>query len=420
MHEGKRRGGVGVLCEPCTEGRIRLPVIISLALVFAVVLTTAGVNRTDAKDCDCTFCHGGTGPHGEGWQGCSSCHDSPPQTGSHLTHYGSAPVIIMRYGDTSTSGDTDNYKFGCGNCHPLDNAKHRNGIVDVELYNPLAPEGSIKAKNPATAAFTPGTYVSYSKGSYTFSYSNGTCTDIYCHSGYTVTAGPVGLPLTYPPDPIPEGFLLNFGYIMDETCSSLTYAPYTASYQRVFKTTPTWGTSGTFTTCTECHEFPLTTYYPDVNAGVGDSHQWVDERGWNWRHAYAMGGNPIQCRSCHNGTVSQDAPVYWDTPQGYWIYVFDPIPLSNKTNHVNGSADVIFDTVNAWTYWGTGSYSLLGAAYDPATKTCSDVSCHYNGSNLWQKKVRWGAPDRMDEGVSGAECDLCHRYGYLDNTCTTP
>jgi predicted CxxxxCH...CXXCH cytochrome family protein len=272
--------------------------------------------------------------------------------------------------------------------------------VEVELANALAPEGSIKAKNPADATYDPDAQ---------------TCSNVYCHSGYTVTSGVVGMPLTFPANPVPPGFTVNNSYIMDETCSALTYAPYAVSYARVYAATPPWGTVGTFTTCAECHAFPLTTYYPTVYAGVADSHQWVDEVGWNWGHAFNMGFGGIPCRTCHSSTVSQAGTVYWTTGEnGADIMAYDPVPLASHVTHVNGIADVAFDAVNGFLYRNT--YSLVGATYDPSTKTCSDVTCHYNPNGplaLWQKRVTWGSPWRYYT----AECDLCHRYGYLNETC---
>lgn len=381
--------------------------LLLLSLLLALCVSSAPA-FAGSTPCDCGTCHGDF--HGPNWDGCSGCHDSPPQTGSHLTHYNSPPLMSVRYGDTSVSSTADAYKFGCGNCHPLDKMKHRDGTVEVELYDVPAPSDSLKAKNPASAAYDTGTK---------------TCSDIYCHSGYTVTSSVVGLPLTYPASPIPPGYTLNGSYIMDPTCSNLTYAPYTVDYSRDYTATPAWGTSGTFTTCTECHAFPLTTYYPDVFAGVGDSHQWVDDNGWNWRHAYNMSFDPVPCRTCHNTTVTAAGATHWTTGQGgASIIAYDPVPLANRAMHVNGNPDVAFDVANGFRYYNQWwrvdrTYSLAGASYDPATKTCSDVSCHYNPGGpitMWQKEVKWGGPWR-DEHESGQECDVCHRYGYLSETC---
>lgn len=386
---------------------MRITVLPLLAASF-IALAALQPSRSLAAStpCDCESCH--SDPHGANWQGCSGCHQSPPSTGSHLAHYDDAPSMTLRYGDTEVHSTAGAYKFGCGNCHPLDRVKHRDGTVEVELYDPAAPPGSIKANNPPEAAYDPTAH---------------TCANVYCHSGYSVTSGVVGLPLTSPSSPVPPGYQLNGSYVMDETCSNLTYDPYTVEVTRTYTVTPMWGTSGTFTTCTECHAFPLTTYYPAVQAGVGDSHQWVDDWGWNWRHAFNMSSDPLPCRTCHYNTVTQAGATRWTTGEnGASIIAYDPVSLASRAAHVNGTPDVAFDTVDPVIYFRNDVFSLAGATYDPATKTCSDVICHYNPAGpirLWQKKVRWGGPWR-DEHESGAECDVCHRMGYLNETCTPP
>ncbi len=364
-----------------------------LALVCAVPFAA----RADSVPCDCQSCH--TNPHGGGWQGCQICHQSPPATGSHAIHYGVANDPNLAYGDVSVTSTIDAYKFGCGNCHPLDQGKHMDGSVEVELYDTASPPGSIKARNPATALYDGVQHK---------------CSDVYCHSGPTVTSGPVGAALTSPPDPVPPGYTLNGTFVMDPTCSSLTYAPYTVTRGRAYATTPAWGTSGTFGQCTECHPFPLTTRDPDVKAGVGDGHQWIDEYGYPNLHAYNMSYSPLRCRVCHYATVTAAGTTHYSGQSGDPI-VYDPIPLATRVTHVNGSIDVAFDTVDPVVYRRT--YSLAGASYNPATKTCSGVACHVMTSGVsrrWQSQPQWGTPYRWWED---AECDLCHRY-MLSPTCT--
>lgn len=423
----------------------------ALLLVFAALLslilynTTISLPSNAEAQCDCGYCHGDN-HHGDDWSGCSGCHDSPPQTGTHRLHYNSDPIQSLKYGDTTVTSTADAYQFGCGNCHPLDKTKHNNGTVEVELYNVAAPTDSLKAMNPSSALYTPGstvtTYASKIPSGRQLSWTNGTCNDIYCHSGNTVSSGPVGLPLTTADNPalFPPGYKLNRGYIMDETCSNLTYAPYTVNYQRVYKTTPAWGTTGTFVSCKECHAFPLTTWEPDVQAMVGDTHQWVTynttwQDWWNQGHAYNMGYTGIPCATCHFGTANHypgsvsnpptTRPTYWVVVNGAWIYDYYPVTVRSRAAHVNGTPDVSFDTTNGYRYywpnWRNTLVNLSSATYDPATKTCSNVGCHYGPPlNNDQRVAKWGFPNRMNEGVSGAECDVCHRYGYLNETCTTP
>lgn len=438
VRKRRRLSGIG-LGTVHKAGIVKGAVLLPLTVLLLLMIFTTGVRNTTAEDCDCNFCHGDQ--HGPGWKGCSSCHDSPPQTGSHLVHYGSAPVPYMQYGDTANSSDTANYKFGCGNCHPIDSAKHRDGILQVELYDPNSPAGSVKSKNPSSASYVPGgsviSYGSNIAGQPDFSYSNGSCSQVYCHSGYKVTSsGPVGDPLTYPANPLPQGFKVNNGFIMDETCSNVTYAPYTVNSGREYKTTPAWGAAGTFTTCEECHQFPLTTWGPAVEAQVGDSHQWYNDwEGWAYGHANNMDYYPgLPCATCHYmtvehlpGTISNPptaSPTYWKQVNGTWIHAYYTVPIKSRATHVNGSPDVNFDTVNGYRYyypgWVNTQVNLSEATYDRDTKTCSDVGCHYGAPfGNFQKKVKWGSPYRGWYGP-GEECDQCHRMGYLNGSCTTP
>ena len=401
-----------------------LPALLVLLLVPVISVLKVPPATTGTVPCDCQTCH--TDPHGGGF-GCGTCHGVPPATGSHRVHFdNNAPLDSPRYGDATNRSTADAYVFDCGNCHPLDSAKHFNGTVEVELYNASAPAETLKAKNPSSAAYD--------------NVVTRTCSNVYCHSGYTVASGNVGPPLTYPGNPVPPGYTLNTPsrpgtqYIMDPTCSNLTYAPYTVTIARDYRTTPAWGSGGAFTTCTECHAFPLTTYYPAVSAMAGDTHQWVDENGWNWGHAYNMiGYGGIPCATCHYRSVDHSGGGSYPhaqttNPPTYWagnIIAYNPAPIKNRSIHVNGRPDVAFDNVNGYRYYGPPYYDdqfdLNTATYDAPTKTCSNVSCHYNSPvvSTWQRSPKWGSP-YGPYSVSGAsqQCDLCHRMGYLSPTCT--
>jgi len=368
-----------------TSRAMRGSVLVVLAFFLVLIISVLKVPpaTTGSIPCDCVPCHGDF--HGENWTGCSACHDSPPATGSHLVHYNSAPQMNLRYSDTTVRSTVQAYMFGCGNCHPLDQAKHRNGTVDVELYNALAPIESLKAKNPSNTAYDPATK---------------TCSNVYCHSGITVTSGDVGEPLTSPPNPVPPGYTTWGPYIMDPT-GNYTYAPYTVSITRDYKATPAWGTTGTFTTCTECHGFPPTTYYPAVQAGVGDSHQWVDDFGYADLHAWNMFGSAVPCATCHYDSVDHYSgtgpPADLTYVNGKEFMAYKPVSIKNRSLHVNGSPNVAFDSEYSDGY----TADLTASTYNAQTKTCSNVSCHGE-----QTTVKWGSPYRWWT----AECNLCHRY----------
>ncbi len=312
----------------------------------------------------CVNCHvDADGRVGTG--GCNSCHDAVPATGAHLTH---TDASVVGYGITGSYSNGTQYVFGCGECHSTDSASHQNGVVDVVLASTGAPAGSLKEKNSPTASF-----------------SGGTCGGVYCHSGGQVTSGVVGNPLSD----------AGGNYILDSH-GNFTYNPYTVSVSRSYNLSPAWVGGAVSGNCTDCHQFPLTTSFPSVQAGVGDSHQWIDDYGFGNLHAWNMGFDPLSCSTCHYGEIT--ASNTW-TRLGD-VTTYDPVPVADRSMHVNGQVNVAFNTVTPITY--VTVFSLSGATYNAPEKSCANVACHLN-----QNYVVSGSPYRWWTN----ECDLCHRYG---------
>jgi predicted CxxxxCH...CXXCH cytochrome family protein len=120
-------------------------------------------------------------------EGCleQACHGTPPNNGAHDKHYQTVytdDATDPQYGDTENYSTTDNYSFGCGTCHPTSSTKHRNGTVDVELYNEHADSDTIKGKMSSEAEYDA---------------NSGTCNNVYCHS-YTEYVGEGQGPVTVP------------------------------------------------------------------------------------------------------------------------------------------------------------------------------------------------------------------------------
>ncbi|HEU4384517.1 MAG TPA: CxxxxCH/CxxCH domain-containing protein, partial [Anaeromyxobacteraceae bacterium] len=87
--------------------------------------------------------------------GCAGCHGFPPATGAHTVHfgltgvagsgsYGDLTVLQDRFPTSTPTTAPPVYAFGCGHCHPLDQVKHLDGAVEVEVYDAAAPAGSLK------------------------------------------------------------------------------------------------------------------------------------------------------------------------------------------------------------------------------------------------------------------------------------
>ena len=400
-----------------------------------------------AAPSDCQACHASALPDGsvdlEGGRhldgfldvsggACGSCHGNPPATGAHVAHYGlqggsglsDLSSLQDRYPGAPPTAAPPVYAFGCANCHPM-TPRHRDGTVDVVLYESGAPAGSLKGKAAPTA---------------TYDRATGTCSGVYCHS--TGQAAP-------------------------------TYV-----------TTPGWF-SGATLGCASCHSNPPA--YPSGGAGsdTANSHLALADDGYEFGHFLGMpgawhtskhGGNgwgpgqdaaPITCQTCHYDTTdpTNTGPsgfYYLDTTGNYALPGGDPgridwgwqagiqcgachgpggaatgtgrvLPL----RHVNGERDVVFDARTALTsiswlppapndpagpYWMTGtqqsmpypawvtwsssgttvSFGVDGSAYDPATKTCTSVACH-----LADQRPVWGTPYQYYSNAS-ATCYTCH------------
>lgn len=310
---------------------------------------------------------------------CGSCHALPPATGAHLAHVGAEGG--RTYGSLSTAASVTTptgYAFGCGHCHPLDPARHLNGgRAEVQLYDALAPPGSLKARSPL-ATYTPGATTFTDDAG--LPYTLGTCGSVYCHSGPTyATSSPVPRP----------GVDFSFaGY-------PVTYPAYGVTLARGYQAVG-WG--GAAVGCGGCHGYPVRTSEPGVSAGVGQTHSLVGPGGLESGHAFNHGGTPLNCRACHHDTVTAAN----STGRVGGLSTYGPVPIAGFAQHVNGLPDVAFDTINAVTVRGAAK-SLAGASYSQPTATCSNVSCHQS-----QTAVKNGHPFRPDQ--VNIECNACHQY----------
>jgi predicted CxxxxCH...CXXCH cytochrome family protein len=355
---------------------------------------------------------------------CDSCHGAPPNNGAHQIHAGGADVPTA-YGSLAPRTNAASYSFNCGYCHPLDASKHMNGTLEVELYDPAAPavpadplaagdRRTVKRENPQ-AAYVPGTQTFQGEQ---HSYSNGSCSKVYCHSA----ENPQAVNIPYPTSAAaPATFswvsVTPFYDVTQNQCCNGTaddYPDFTVNVTRKYAS-PKWvgETYAGAARCGHCHAYPPRAA-PPGNEGAGQGHAWMDS-GFEDGHFYNMAaGWPIQCRRCHQQTVAGYlADSDWHYQQSDWTIVFDqPMAIADFTTHVNGKKDVAFDLSPAncdqtspdLQYSGLVTVPCLKTAtFDPATRRCSNVECH-----LAQTTVTWGAPYRADWG--SVECNACHQY----------
>jgi predicted CxxxxCH...CXXCH cytochrome family protein len=404
---------------------------------------------------------------------CGTCHGFPPATGAHLAHYGVTSVELVGAAGTTGYGDLgtletrfpnatpttapSKYAFGCGHCHPTDSAKHDDGTVDVDLAPAVA--GSLKMRNDPLAAFNSGTK---------------SCSGVYCHSsgqeipgyvsatpawGSTVSLGCGGCHGN-PPNYASGGAnskTANSHVALDSR--GTLWGHFALPMFSMYDPTPTirhaQGMAWTlFTTayndaapvtCQTCHS---DTTDPGNVRGAGGFY-YLDASG-----AYAVSGDPRnQVYTCASASCHQAGAG--STPVGSGKV----LPL----RHVNGRREVTFDrrteypgttlvtgitpsrpywftpsttTNSGWpftnvSFFGT-SYPSIGAefdlsnsAYDPGTKTCTNVACHgsqgntaYTGLADYRDlnkagfyPLRWGATNWRSANPADGEfaCQECHR-----------
>lgn len=372
---------------------------------------------------------------------CDGCHDAPPATGAHRVHVGSVDLSTLEYGlewrteDLDPTGSTEAYTFGCGSCHPKDVQAHRNGVVDVQLDPALAAPGSLRALNAPDAA-----------------YAGGSCSGVACHSSGQATnpvfaATPVwssgekttcgschGNPPSYPnggPDAQANSHIfLNFS---GREAGHFAGLPG-PTFHRSRHGAPTAFASpeqAAPITCQTCH---ADTVDP---ANVAEGGFFYLDTGITTRLA---GGDPArltdaawkdtQCTTCHaaggtapvgqgrvrplrhvNGAreVAFDGRTGADLPAGWFAGLGTSAPT--RPYFMTGATFFTAYTLPAGAGWdmpapppaagqrATLSYELSGAAWEPATKTCSSVACHLGND------VRWG---QKDFETAPPTCNGCH------------
>jgi len=376
---------------------------------------------------------------------CTGCHGAPPASGAHARHASRDPRLAA-YGDLRLLEDVDptyatrqaDYSFGCGSCHPLDRARHRDGVVEVDLSPAGAPAGSLRAANRADAAYDR---------------ASGTCSGVSCHSSGQVTPAYVTT-TAWTGGPNPAGCFGCHGNPPDYPNGGAGAADanghlalrdpwnaysFTWGHVRTAHSMPHGGEwdgsywvygQGSPRTCQTCH---FDTVDPANTAPGGFMYLDTTVRTVLQQSPYDPGATQHECQTCHSG-----APGAPPTGAG------KVLPL----RHVNGRRDVVFDprttvppgyggaaapgTLPVYPYWfnhafndfysdmlpyltpataldhymGTLTFPLTEARWDPATKSCTSVACHY-AQAAPGRQVVWG--DQMDRPPAlGSGCNNCH------------
>lgn len=398
------------------------------------------------------------GGSGGGSLACNACHGYPPASGAHLAHFGwTAGADQAAYGDVRVLEDYvadgllpatfPSFAFGCGNCHPVQAASHMDGCLQVVLAGAGAPAGSVKARNPAAAAY------SGAGGGNCAPTTSGTCSSVYCHSSGQQEDVAGGNP----------AFVATPGWSSGQRpgCASCHANP------------PRYPTGGPGTATANSH---LGRAFDDYEFGHFGGLPGVWHPGGTFGSKHGGGewpapndAAPITCQTCHFETVdpANTGPsgfYYLDTSGDYLLAgavthydclachaAGSAVAPTGKgralpLRHVNGRRDVTFDPRGAlpaipWLpvapftptlpIWVTNAMPLveplppggsfappslpvpnpgpyaqrtmsvgLGiAAYDPATKTCTSVACHLAATSV----VWGGVPEDYNQ-----PCKRCH------------
>jgi predicted CxxxxCH...CXXCH cytochrome family protein len=125
----------------------------------------------------CTSCH----LHYQGFKApdCGSCHNFPPATGKHASHLAAGGGA---YGQTDIVSTPSAYGFTCGICH---NGSHQNSESNPRTVEVAFAGIAVQDPGSGAAAYAPGENAVANPGTgYTFNYSNGTCSNTYCHGNF--------------------------------------------------------------------------------------------------------------------------------------------------------------------------------------------------------------------------------------------
>jgi predicted CxxxxCH...CXXCH cytochrome family protein len=392
----------------------------------------------------CTTCHthsNDTTNNGSAFAGagCTGCHNGPPAVGAHPTHVTAEP---SSYGDYTNGSNASQYEYGCGKCHDgtghpnQDNGSGTNGdpwITNVVFDQTTDPEMS------GLAVFTRGTEQGPEQGPNNewFSYTNGTCSNVYCHGDFTggnnatptwTGAAACGTchnaSAATPPSGGAHAEHVGSGageyqfacYLCHEATVDAT--PSISNKSKHVDGAATWdlditnsrvgasatysGTeagaknppSATYGSCLSvtCHTSDGVSGAPNVVAGWGDGTQGcaychnsgsamaTSAHNEHVNQAAYLGDN-FGCVDCHSGTVSGDTTV------------------SSPSTHIDmdGTADVAGTNV--------GTYSA---------GSCTTSYCHSSG----QETTAYEDPGTWSAGTLANDCKGCH--GTTSSTSGEP
>jgi predicted CxxxxCH...CXXCH cytochrome family protein len=412
---------------------------------------TSGGDHTHNQSSACTSCH----KHGEGFAGagCNGCHKAPPTVGRHGAHDevwdSTDGNTATSYTDTASHATATQYGYACAKCHAGTHVNDTHTGAAGDPYRvEVAFDNTADPKNGAAsyAQTYPGTEDQGVDTTKYWSWSNGTCSNAYCHSNAT----PVGGVLAYQtPAPTWDGAAT--------TCSSCHAATgATAAGQTTLSqkhASHINGGAGNYTfTCDECHaltvqndsssvladktlhvngvkdwRFSTTATAGAVNQSAG-TYDMAGTKTCSGTYCHSQGttttpgsflapntalawtAGTAACDSCHGGnaaaanTMSTFAHAAHMNQAAYLGSDFmcfrchqDTVSASSDTAintvsfHVNGARDVKLSNGGAYAAWA-----------------CSNSYCHSSGQAV-AAPIAYYDPPTWNSGTALAnDCKACH------------
>jgi predicted CxxxxCH...CXXCH cytochrome family protein len=330
---------------------------------------------------NCVGCHLHTaGFLPTGAAACGTCHKSPPDDaadGKHGKHTNESASYSWSDGTLNDERSAGSYGFSCGRCHnpysPYTALKHypagysdsvAAGYTTEYGFNIRSDQPLPKNPNGSYARAASGTSdEGANPGGSRFSWSNGTCRNLYCHGQF--------------------------------------YNGYTGF-------NPTWqGTAA----CGTCHGATQ-----ELGRGLPGNMKNSTNWGAHPRHVgggsqqYGTGTPNFRCNACHSTSATQNA--------------ISSVGL-DRSVHVNGRINVKFDAAydgGSATYNSMNNYTaqINTTITKPAYKTCGLIYCHSDGSrmtnfsapfDLGNKQFpNWSSTRNYTTTVGGikSRCVRCH------------
>jgi predicted CxxxxCH...CXXCH cytochrome family protein len=387
----------------------------------------------------CIVCH----THEVGFSGaggaCDNCHFAPPTVGKHGSHdqVGSVP---SDYGTTTSHATATEYGFACSKCHTgghiNDNAPNHDGSMTWPWEVEVLFDDTADPMNP-TGAYA-GTYNENQDqgpdGDW-WSWSDGSCSDLYCHS----RAVPLGGTDAFATVSWDQVATLDCTSCHDTAGDTTTLSNLSPAH-RIHTDTDRYDFR-----CVRCHVNTITVTTNDAiadkrehvdgekdvffdSSGVNNAGGSYDDVAYRCSDTYCHSNGQVQtppyssgpsiawdstatCRSCHGGDATGTPTMAsgkhpnhvnnasfigtnYDCITCHAATVSANETVNDFGNHVNGTSNVSGTNVGTWS--------------DP---TCTSSYCHSSGQAAPQYyTMNWGT-DTIDD------CKGCHgRYTPEDFT----